>query len=170
MNWFIILPLSVFWAMTGLSTAFLQLPSVHDWGYWAVIIVIGLLSVVGFSTGSEVIIWLVLIGLSALLLALFTERRWFGHGLLLGLIGGGIATFLQLTFLAQYSEIYPDGAAWLTKHVPIDIHERMTQIYVAIAVGLTRGVVLGLLTEIFAHFVERRKAQIKPMAEQAITQ
>lgn len=168
MNWFIILPLSVLWAMTGLGTAFLQIPSV-DWGYWGVIIVLGLLSIVGFSTGAEMVIWSVLIGLSALLLALLTDRRWFRHGFWLGLIGGGIATFLQLTFLAQYSEIFPEGADWLTKHVPIDVHPLRTQIHIAIAVGVARGVILGLLTRIFAHFVDRRKAEIKPVTETAIT-
>ncbi len=134
MNWFVILPLSLFWAMTGWSTTFLQLPTI-DWGYWGVIVVIGVLSIFGFSTGPEMVIWVLLLCLSALLLAIFTHRRWFRHGFWVGLIGGGIAAYLQLTFLAQYSEIFPDGADWLTNHVPIDVHPFMTQIHIAVAVG-----------------------------------
>jgi hypothetical protein len=169
MNWFIILPLSAIWAMTGLGTAFLQLPSVHDWSYWGVVIVVGLLSVLGFSTGSEMVIWVLLICLSAFLLALFTERKRFWNGFWLGLIGGAVATFLQLTFLAQYSELYPDGATWLTNHVPIDVHERMNQIYIAAAVGATRGVTLGLLTEILAGFFDKKRAEVKPVVRQTTT-
>lgn len=168
MNWFVILPLSLFWAMTGWSTTFLQLPTI-DWGYWGVIVVIGVLSIFGFSTGPEMVIWVLLLCLSALLLAIFTHRRWFRHGFWVGLIGGGIAAYLQLTFLAQYSEIFPDGADWLTNHVPIDVHPFMTQIHIAVAVGLARGLLLGLLTAILARLVDRAKPEPQPVSETALT-
>lgn len=163
-KWRVLVLLCLLWILSGGVLALWPPPSI-SWD--AFINWLGMFSMIGgrfgamgLTNGTETLIWSAIIAISALLVAFFAPRHPFFTGSLLGIVGGGIAAFLQL-YLSLHGELSANQS-WLVG-VPLQIFERDVQLGLTPFAGITRGLLIGIVATIFARFVPQ---PVQPITEQ----
>jgi hypothetical protein len=128
MNWRLIFILSLFGALMGLATTFL------------------------IPTTIEPALWLVIIVFCAWVIARRCEKRFFLHGLALGIANSVWVTSLHVVLIDQYLRHNPNEAAMTQRSA---IAPRMMMLMIGPAIGIGSGIVLGLVAMIAARVVRR---------------
>lgn len=163
-KWFVLVLLCLLWIFSGGVLALWPPPAISwdafiNWlGMFSMIG--GRFGVMGLTNGTETVIWLAIIAISALLVAFFVPRKPFLTGGILGVVGGGIAAFIQL-YLGLQGEP-SENQSWLTG-VPLQIFDRDVQWSLTPFAGITRGLLIGIVATVFARFVPQ---PVQPTTEQ----
>src|SRR5437773_5675009 len=119
MNWKLIFQLSLFGLAMGVATVFF-IPSTI-----------------------EPFCWLVILAISAYLIATRAADRYFLHGVALGLANSVWVTGAHVLLFAQYVARHPREAAMMSS-MPLPTHPRVMMLLMGPVIGLASGIVIGL--------------------------
>ncbi len=120
MNWKLILQLSLLGLAMGIATVF-------------------------FIPGRfEPLFWLVVLGITAYVIATRVVSQRFLHGLWVGIVNGVWVTGAHVLLFGRYLANHPKEAAMMTS-MPLQQHPRLMMICVGLGVGVVSGVVIGLV-------------------------
>ena len=117
-------------------------------------VLMGVLSVLGFTQGVEGWLWLALGIFCAGWMGTKLAERRFLHGFLTGLIGGAVAPVIQAVFFSTYVANNPEFMDAVGQ-LPPGISPRLIAVVAIPVGGLLSGVVLGLLTMLAGKFLYR---------------
>lgn len=131
MNWKLILQLSLFGLAMGIATVFL------------------------IPGRIEPFIWLVILAISAYVIAARARGAYFLHGLLVGLANSVWVTASHILLVHSYISNHPREAAMMASS-PFPDSPRLMMALMGPVIGLLSGVVLGLLAIGAAKLVPRR--------------
>lgn len=131
MNWKLILQLSLFGLAMGIATVFV-IPS-----------------------NVEPLFWLVVLGITAYVIATRCSSRRFAHGLLVGIANSVWVTGSHVLLFHEYVANHPREAAMMSS-MPLPDSPRLMMVLVGSAIGVVSGVVIGLFALLAAKLVRRR--------------
>lgn len=117
-------------------------------------VVMGIASVLGFTSGIEGFLWLAIGIISVLVIVKKATARFFLHGFFVGLIGGAVAQLIQFLFFSRYMASNPDLAKSFTG-IPGGMDAWYFVLMLASIIGLVSGFILGLLCWVAAKLVAR---------------
>lgn len=132
-NWKLILQLSLFGLAMGIATVFVIPSSVEPW------------------------LWLVVLGISAYFIATRISRRYFVHGLLVGMANSVWVTASHILLFDSYVAHHPRYAAMMTT-TPAPGSPRMVMALIGPVIGVLSGLALGVLAVVAGKLVRRRAA------------
>ncbi len=131
MNWKLILQLSLFGLAMGIATVFVIPSSV------------------------EPLLWLVVLVITAYLIATRSAGRRFLHGLLVGIANSVWVTGSHVLLFPYYVAHHPREAAMMSS-MPLPDSPRLMMVVVGSVIGVVSGVVIGLLAVLAARLVRPR--------------
>lgn len=155
MNWFLVCCLS-FSGVFGLSaiSLFDPLPQSDNLDYWLLIIAIAITSILGLTSGVEMLLWALFGLICAIIIVYWTDRYYFGHGFIVGLVVGALATFLQYLFWPTLAVNNPASYHEIAS-LPLE-RDILTWGALSLFLGMTRGIALGLFTWFVARLLRRK--------------
>ena len=119
-------------------------------------VLMGVASVLGFTAGTEGLLWL-FIGLICVGVIVWkAPRRWFQHGFFVGLIGGAGAPLIQFLFFPSYMANNPELSTRFAE-IPGGMNARYFVLVLAPIIGLIGGLVLGLVCWLVAKLTSRSR-------------
>ena len=130
MNWKLVLQLSLFGLAMGMATVF-----------W-------------IPSNIEPLFWLVIILVTAYLIAARCAAKFFLHGLLVGLANSVWVTASHVLLFNQYLANHPREAAMMAS-MPLPDSPRLMMALVGPVIGLVSGLVMGVLAVVAAKLVRR---------------
>jgi hypothetical protein len=137
MNWKLVAQLSLFGLAMGIATVFV------------------------ISSRVEPLVWLVVLAISAYLIATRVSARYFLHGLAVGVANSVWVTASHIMLLGSYIANHPREAAMMAS-MPAPASPRLMMALVGPVIGVVSGVVLGVLAVIAAKVVGGRGASMPP--------
>ncbi len=123
----------------------------------------GIASVFGITTGIEGLLWLIIGIFSAVVIAMKVQSKHFLHGLLVGIIGGLVASFVQVIFFPTYLTNNPESAKEMTQ-IPGGPNPRFFVLMLAPIISVASGLILGALSWVAAKIVRRNSAIALPQS------
>jgi hypothetical protein len=123
----------------------------------------GFASVFGITAGIEGFLWLVIGIFIAVVIALRMPARPFLHGLLIGIIGGLVASFMQVIFFPTYLVNNPESAKQMAQ-IPGGLDPRFFVLMLAPIISIASGLILGILSWVAAKIVRRNSAIALPQS------
>jgi hypothetical protein len=120
MNWNLVFLLSLFALAMGIATVFV-IPS-----------------------STEPFFWLVILLITAYIIARQTAARRFQHGLALGIVNSVWVTGAHVLLFRSYVANHPKEAAMMTS-MPMPTHPRVMMIIIGLIIGVVSGILIGLL-------------------------
>lgn len=118
-------------------------------------VAMGIASVLGWTGGLELYLWLGIYLFCAVWIARRSARRRFLHGFMTGLIAGGLASLVQSLLFSTYIAHNPQVAQNF-KQIPGGIPPRLFFLVLAPVVGAVSGVGVGLLAWIAGKTIRER--------------
>jgi len=115
-------------------------------------LIMGLLSLRGYTQKIEFFLWLALGLFAALVLARHAHPRWFLHALLVGLAWGVLNSIVQCTFFETYS-VYNAEMLKGFQERPSPIPVRFFFLVLGPVIGAVTGLVLSGLTFILQKLI-----------------
>jgi hypothetical protein len=131
MNWKLIVALSGFGLVMGIATVFVVPPKI------------------------EPVLWLVIFGLCAFVIARSVPAKHFLHGLCVSLVNCIWITGAHIAFYEQYLATHPDEAAMVSS---MPLPGRLMMLVTGPLVGLLSGLVLGLFAFVASKLVKPKAA------------
>jgi hypothetical protein len=125
MNWKLILQLSLFGLVMGVGTV------------WVI------------PSALEPFLWLVVLVVSAYLIATRAANRYFLHGVAVGLANSVCVTGAHVLWFSQYIANHPREAAMM-QSMPLPTHPRLMMVITGPVIGLISGIIIGLFA-VIAH-------------------
>jgi len=113
----------------------------------------GLASVLGLTKNLEPLLWTVIGVFCAVWIARKLRANYFLHGLLTGLIGGGIAPLIQVLLFSTYLKNNPELAANFSQ-LPPGFSPRTFFLLLVPVIAVLSGVLMGSLSWITAKIVK----------------
>jgi hypothetical protein len=104
----------------------------------------------------EPLFWLVILLLSAFLIARARPGRNFLHGLLVGIANSVWVTAAHIAFFDHYIANHPKEAA-MTKSMPLPDSPRLMMALVGPVIGIVTGVIIGLFAVVVSRFIIRKQ-------------
>lgn len=92
----------------------------------------------------EPIFWLVILLLSAFLIARARPNRLFLHGLLVGIVNSVWVTGAHILFFERYIANHPQEAA-MVKSMPVPDSPRLMMALTGPVIGVVSGIIIGVL-------------------------
>jgi hypothetical protein len=132
MNWKLIFQLSLLGLAMGLATVFF-IPS-----------------------SLEPVLWLVVFVISAYAIATRSSKKYFQHGLLVGIANSVWVTAAHVALFDRYIANHPREAAMMTS-MPLPDSPRLMMSLVGPVIGIVSGLVIGLFAVVAARFGGRLK-------------
>lgn len=120
-------------------------------------VLMGVASVLGFTTGIEGLAWLVIGIICVGAIVWKAPGRSFQHGFIVGLIAGAVAPLIQFLFFSTYMANNPELSARFSE-IPGGLGARYFVLLLAPIIGLVSGFVLGLACGLLAKLT--RKSQV----------
>ncbi len=108
-------------------------------------VVMGSLSVLGYTQRLELLLWLIIAAVCAKLISGRVGRRQALHGFLVGGIAGGIAPLIQVFFFATYAANNPEFLKQFESEVTANIDPRSFLLLLTPFIALISGLVLSLV-------------------------
>jgi hypothetical protein len=130
MNWNLVAQLSLFGLAMGIATIFV------------------------ISSRVEPLVWLVVLAISAYLIATRVSGKYFLHGLAVGVANSVWVTASHILLFGSYIANHPS--------MPLPGSPRLMMALVGPVIGVVSGVVLGVLAVIAAKVVGGRRASMPP--------
>lgn len=121
----------------------------------------GLATVFWIPSNVEPLFWLVVLGLSAYLIATGSAGRHFLHGLLVGLANSVWVTAWHILLFDRYLANHPREAAMMTS-LPLPDSPRLMMGLVGPVIGLVSGLILGLFAIGAGKLVAARRKPATP--------
>lgn len=121
-------------------------------------ILMGVLSLFGYTEGIELILWLVIAVLCAVVIAKVCSAKFFLTGLLVGLFDGVFNSILQSAFFSTYLTNNPKVATGFGP-IPGGLDPRFSVLITGPFVGLLYGLFVGLLAWLAGRVFRKSAAQ-----------
>ena len=137
MNWKLIAQLSLFGLAMGVATVFL-IPSTI-----------------------EPLLWLVIFGICAYIIATRSSGQYFLHGLLVSMVNGIWVTASHILLFDRYIANHPQEAAMMTS-MPLPGSPRLMMALMGPVIGVASGLVLGLFAVVAGKLVTTRRRAAVP--------
>ncbi len=118
-------------------------------------IVLGVVSVVGFTSGREWFAWLCIGVYSAWKFASRSREELFLHGFYLGIFTGCFNSVIQALFISTYLTNNPRMVEAL-EALPQGLHPAAVVLIMGPIIGTVSGVVFGVIAVIVGRLVQRR--------------
>lgn len=131
MNWKLILQLSLFGLAMGIATVFV------------------------IPANVEPLFWLVILGITAYVIAKRCPSKRFQHGFLVGIANSVWVTGSHVLLFGYYIANHPKEAAMMTS-MPLPDAPRLMMGFVGLAIGIVSGVVTGLFALLAAKLIRPR--------------
>ena len=131
MNWKLIIQLSFFGLAMGIATVFV-IPS-----------------------NVEPLFWLVVLGITAYVIAVRCSTKRFQHGLLVGIANSVWVTGSHVLLFSYYVANHPREAAMM-RSMPLPESPRLMMVLVGACIGVVSGVVTGLLALLAGKLIRPR--------------
>ncbi|HYJ38999.1 MAG TPA: hypothetical protein VEV87_10295 [Chitinophagaceae bacterium] len=135
MNWKLIFTLSLFGLVMAIASVF-WIPENIEWIFWVVILLI-----------------------SAYVIARNAPGRYFLHGLMVCIVNSIWITIAHITFYTTYVANHPSFLEMNARGPLAEHPKRMMAVFGPI-VGVLSGIVLGLLALLFSRLVKRRAQMV----------
>ncbi len=114
----------------------------------------GIAAVFGITAGIEGFLWLIIGIFSAVAIAMRMSSKHFLHGLLVGIIGGLVASFVQVIFFPIYLANNPESAKQMAQ-IPGGLDPRFFVLMLAPIIAVASGLILGALSWAAAKSIRR---------------
>ena len=108
-------------------------------------VLMGVLSLFGYTQGIEWLLWLIIAVVCSVLIAKMLSVKYFLNGLLVGFLGGIFNSIVQSVFFDTYLSNNPKAAEGFGP-IPGGLDPRIFVLIAGPFIGLLYGLVLGLFT------------------------
>lgn len=125
-------------------------------------IVVGFAGVFGLNGAAEIVVWLAVFLVFAIVIAKRRDSDYFVHGLLSSIIAGFWVGVVHAAFINTFVAHNPQLGAGLAK-MPRTAHPRLMMVIYGPFIGAVTGVVAGLMASVAGKFVKRAQS---PMSKQ----
>ena len=116
-------------------------------------IVMGLLSIFGFTRGIEWILWIVIAVICAAVISKKQSPKYFAHGLVTGLLDGVYNGIIQSAFYSMYLQNNPESIEGFRQS---PVNPRFFVLLMGPLIGLIYGCVIGFFAVLYAKVSKRK--------------